>query len=194
MKKTEAITNSATTPEPPAPIHLSLNRDRAAIRTLWLLGIAGLIGFFFYLANANLNLSLMWKTQRLTFVVGALFFFLLGCIGLVVSFRAIQWLLLTFWPRRLYVEISPARVEMHLGPFGTNTYDWSRIKMSLGENFEPEMLDHLPDDVLLPTMTHPSSTEDLLARLQRFVGINTEQLTGLIRPYLKWHWNSKAHS
>lgn len=176
----------------PAPIELPVDRLRAAVRGLWFLGGALLLLGFVYIIQKNVNSELLWKTQPLVFLAGGVFVLIVTTAAFILVFRGAKWIILSLWPKTLGIVISPTAVRLDLGPFGKESYDWKAVHVTLGQGFDPEMLDDLPDDALLPTMTHPSLSEDILSRIQRFAALESEELTTHIRPYLKWYFTGRS--
>lgn len=172
--------------ETPAPVRLQVDRARAMVRGLWRLGVSILIIFLLVIWQRNLNWELLWHAHRATFLALSVFFLGLAAIAAVLLIICIRWLLLACWTAELGIEISSQTVSLKLGPFGRRTYDWSDIEMGIEQDFDVELLDRIPDDAIVTFMRHPDSNEDLLLRVQRFAGLETERLTSLMRPYLKW--------
>ncbi len=169
----------------PDPIELSVDRIRAAVRGLWRSACAGLLIVLLWKWYSTSDWSLMWQSQRAIFIGLGIVYLTLVVLGLILLVPAIRWLVLVAWPARVGIEITPERITMRLGPFGEGVYDWLRIRMTLEPEVDPEVLEHMPDDAFVPRMYHPDCEEDMARRIQVFSGLTVEQVTTLLRPYLR---------
>ncbi|MCG8406830.1 MAG: hypothetical protein MI923_16660 [Phycisphaerales bacterium] len=169
--------------ETPKPIQLPVDRTRSMTRGLWRLAASVLVTGSLW--QANPDWGLLWQTHRATFLALATLYLIMIATSLLLLAAATRWLLLACWMAELGVEISPESVRMKLGPFGRKTYDWSGIQMKIEADFDWELIDHMLGDTVVPSMRHPDCGEDLLLRIQRFAGLETEELMALLRPYVK---------
>ncbi|MFQ5430775.1 MAG: hypothetical protein ACE5E1_10740 [Phycisphaerae bacterium] len=168
----------------PEPIRLPVDRTQALVRALWRLIVSVcLVGAALL---PGLDWDLLWKTNRATALALAGLYLVLGVATVLLVVPAARWLALACWPAGLHIDISPDHIVLELGPFGRQAFDWSRIEMGVPESISEDLLDDMPDDSFLPFIRHPEIEEDLSRRIQRFVHIETERLTGLLRPYLEW--------
>lgn len=163
-------------------VSIKIDRGRAIVRGLCRLGGAVIIGGLLLVSQPDWGL--LWQTQRATCVALGAVFMLLAATGAVLALSAVKWLLLSGWPGRLGIKISPDRVQLSLGPFGERTYDWARIRLRVDPDIDPAILDTLADDAFATHMRHPDCNEDLASRIQRFGGLEAEALNALLRPYL----------
>ncbi|MFQ5412200.1 MAG: hypothetical protein ACE5EC_07870 [Phycisphaerae bacterium] len=179
--------------QPPDPIELSVDRIRAAVRGLWRSACAGLLIALLWNWTAISDWGLLWQSQRASFIGLGVVYLVLAMSGLILLVPALRWLLLAAWPTRVGIEITPERITMRLGPFGGGVYDWSRIRMTLEPEVDPDVLEMLPDDAFVPRMFHPECEEDMARRIQVFSGLEAERVTALLRPLLRWRTNTAGN-
>ena len=165
-------------------IVLPVDRWQAMMRGMWRL-LAGGIGAGGCFLLARLNWTLLWQTQTASFVALLTILLLLVSITLPVVIAAFRWLLVAAWSKPMEIRIGPDGIEMKLGPLGNSSFPWSELSIILDEAVDWEMLDLMPDDAFVPRVLHRKSGLDVGTRLVTFAGINYENYTRIMRPYLR---------
>lgn len=127
---------------------------------------------------------LLWLRERATAVaIGSVL--VLACAGLlVIALVGIRSLALAFWLKKTFIEIGPCGVRMELGPYGRFNAEWKDVELKLRDDFDPDVLDYLPDAALAIELRHRQSGTDLALLIQRYALISTEEFNRILRPYL----------
>ena len=172
---------------------LSVDRSRALVRGFYrafaavFLGGAVRICVAAWIGTSPMRWELLWENERAFFVA---LVSILACLGLAVAVCGIlsaRWFALAAWPARLHVSITSESVRLQLGPFGSNAYSWHGMSLRTLEDIDPEILASIPDELLTLEMRHTECQEDLAVVIQRFAGVDAEDLNRLLRPYLmRW--------
>lgn len=127
---------------------------------------------------------LLWLRERATAVaIGSVL--VIACAGLlVIALVGIRSLLLAFWLKETFIEIGPSGVRMELGPYGRLYAEWKDVELKLRDDFDPDVLDYIPDAALAIELRHLPTGADLAQRIQRYALITPEEFNRLLRPYL----------
>jgi hypothetical protein len=143
----------------------SLSRVRAALIGLGWLG---------FVAVSLFAISVALGSVLLFMCVGMLLFTAVG----------LRSLALAFWPKETFIEIGPVGVRMELGPYGRFYAEWKDVKLKLRDDFDPDVLDYIPDAALAIELRHLPTGTDLAQLIQRYALITPEEFNRLLRPYL----------
>lgn len=127
---------------------------------------------------------LLWLRERATAVaIGSVLLF--ACAGLLVfAVVGIRSLMLAFWPKETFIEISPSGVRLELGPYGRFKAGWKDVELKLRDDFDPDVLDYIPDAALAIELRHRPTGTDLALLIQRHGLIPPEEFNRILRPYL----------
>lgn len=167
----------------PPTLCIAVDRTRALVRGLWRVACGALLVGPVLLMD--LDWKLLWQTQRATFLATSLLTTLVAAAGLILLVYGTRWIMLAAWPGRIGIDISPLHISMRAGPFGTEAYSWSEIRIAYDEDVDRAVWDVLLDDETLPHVWHPGCQEDLIARIERLTALRTEELAATLKPYLK---------
>ncbi len=170
-------------------LSIPASRSRASVRGLLCLVPALLLGAASALIYGGLRFDPSAGSGRIiAFSVAAA---ALPCpmAALIFGYRGLRWLLLAGWPDRVGVEAEEATLTLRLGPFGTRSFDASRLDVSYpfeqGDDSDDAGFEaHLPEDEqlarFLPRISHPESPEPLnRVILRHAVGSEAEIATAL---------------
>jgi len=114
------------------------------------------------------------------------------------AFKGARWLLLSVWPAPVGVFADERTLTLRLGPFGTRSYDASRMDIRYpfelsqddeGGGFEAFLPEEEQQMRLLPRILHPGAREPLNRVILRFVQPSEEEAVRSLRPLLD-HWRS----
>lgn len=101
------------------------DRVAALMRGGWRMLCAVLLSGSGWLVYRGIDWPLMWRTEPLSCTALAVAAALPAVLGLLATFAAVRWLLVTLWPARLGVEWSADAIRWRLGPFGHGRLRWS---------------------------------------------------------------------
>ncbi len=169
---------------------LSVDRSRALVRGFYRAFSAVFLGGAMWICVAEgigispMRLELLWENERAFFVALVSILACLGLAAAVCGILSARWFALAAWPARLHVSITSESVRLQLGPFGSNAFSWHGMSLRTLEDIDPETLASIPDELLTLEMRHTECQEDLAAVIQRFAGVDAEDLNRLLRPYL----------
>ena len=168
----------------PDPVRIPIDRACAVVRGVWRIACAAAI--FGLLVVWQFDWPLLWRTQAATCLALATLQSILAIAGLVLFFTSVRWFLLACWPASMGMEIAVQGITLNAGPFGRAVYDWERIRIGFDQEVDWEIIDQMPDDAFMPYLRHPDCNEDIALRIQRLGGLEAEQMTAMLRPFLKW--------
>lgn len=162
---------------------LKADRSRALVRALWRLLCTVVTGGFVWQIRPDWRL--LWQTQPASCLALALLALCLASVMLMLLVSAGRWLLLAVWPGPLGVRVTPRGLEMELGPLGRRAHEWSEIVVDVEEEFDPALIDALPDDSLALRIRRRGAKEDLARLIQLATNVSDEELTRRFRPLLR---------
>lgn len=164
-------------------IRLGVDRWKAMMRGTWrILGLALAAGVCLAIRP---NWSLLWRTEKASFVALLTVLLIFGAMAIGFAVSAGRWLLVAAWGGPLRIEISPEGVALRLGPAGTHSYSWDELQFLMDEAVDWEMLELMPDDAFVPQIVHHPTRTEIGAKIVQYSGITHEEFTRHIRPYLK---------
>lgn len=163
-------------------IRFPIERSHALMRAVWRLLSVVIVGGALFVVRPDWRL--LWLTEKASFLALAVIMLCGAAAAIGLSLVAIRWLLLACWPSPLGIEITPERVSMWLGPFGTREHAWSGLRLELGEDIDWDMMDLMPDDAFVPRLRVVASGADLIDVILKFARVSHEELTRALRPYL----------
>lgn len=120
--------------------------------------------------------GLLWRTDAASCIALACVVFVLGLVGALLIVAMVAWFLLAVWPARVGVRVDPGGMTLAFGPFGTQSFDWSRT--GIQELADEELL--IDPELAVPRITHPAFEGDLSERIARFCKVTSEQWRSLI--------------
>lgn len=161
-----------------------LNRVRAGLQGFGLLGFVAVSLFAMSVSLPVNDWRLLWLRERATAVaIGSVLVFT-GAGLLVFAVAGIRSLVLALWLKETFVEIGPSGVRMELGPYGRFNAEWSDVELKLRDDFDPDVLEYIPDAALAIELRHLPTGTDLAQLIQRYALVTPEEFNRLLRPYL----------
>ena len=120
-------------------------------------------------------------------------------MAIVCVARSLQWLSLAFWPRRIGVYAAESKLILRLGPFGTRSYDPTKLEVCYpferneeddGESgFEALLSEEEQRKSLLPSMFDTGTRVRIDRLILRFALGSESDLAAKLRPLLD-RWQS----
>lgn len=161
-----------------------LSRVRAALIGLGWLGFVAVSLFAISVSLPVNDWRLLWLRERATAVALGSVLLFTGAGMLIFTVVGIRSLALAFWPKETFIEIGPVGVRMELGPYGRFYAEWKDVELKLRDDFDPDVLDYIPDAALAIELRHRQTGEDYAELIQRVGRITPEEFNRLLRPYL----------
>jgi len=119
--------------------------------------------------------------------------------AIVTALLSLRWLLLTFWPATVGVEVDKDALHGRWGPFGSRRFDARRLRIRypfelIGRDDEDAGFEaYLPEEEqvarLLPRITHPDAHEPLNKTMLKFLAASEADAAGALQPALAY-WRS----
>ncbi|MCK6483693.1 MAG: hypothetical protein HUU22_03705 [Phycisphaerae bacterium] len=151
------------------------DRVAALMRGGWRMLCAVLLSGSGWLVYRGIDWPLMWRTEPLSCTALAVAAALPAVLGLLATFAAVRWLLVTLWPARLGVEWSADAIRWRLGPFGHGRLDALGLRRP-GEDDD----DFVDDGESPPPLTHPDYPGNAAELFLRYTRITAGQLRATI--------------
>ncbi|QDV90278.1 hypothetical protein RAS2_13570 [Phycisphaerae bacterium RAS2] len=161
-----------------------MSRVRAALIGLGWLGFVAVSLFAISVSLPVNDWRLLWLRERATAVALGSVLLFTGAGMLMFTVVGIRSLALAFWPKETFIEIGPVGVRMELGPYGRFYAEWKDVELKLRDDFDPDVLDYIPDAALAIELRHRQTGEDYAELIQRVGRITPEEFNRLLRPYL----------
>lgn len=161
-------------------VFIQLDRPAAAVRGLWRLLAAVLLGGFVAFVVRRMDWEQYWRDQRL---VGLCWAFILGVVALPalgLALSGIRWLVASLNPR-LGVELNEGGLVVRGGPFGTRSLDWARVSVRLDGDLAPETWAALPVDAVGVNLFHPAAGGDLFNPICTLLGRRSGEFVQALR-------------
>jgi len=177
---------------------LPIARSRAAGRAVVWSVPAGLLGVTSFLLYTSLHFVPSGVSNRLVDYSVALISLPIPLTALWSVLKGARRLLLSLWPAPVGVFADERTLTLRLGPFGTRSYDASRMDIRYpfelsqddeGGGFEAFLPEEEQQMRLLPRILHPSARDPLNRVILRFVQPSEEEAVRSLRPLLD-HWRS----
>lgn len=179
-------------------IVVPLGRAQAFLRgILWTLP-ATVLGFSVYTAFPRLHFVPSGVSNRVVDYSLALVLLLIAFLGLTLGVRALQWLVLAFWPGSIGVVATHDELTLKLGPFGTRRYPTGELELRYPFELSEEETDgsfesFLPEEqqraLFLPRITHPAEHAPINRTIMRFSSGPESRIATLLGPAIE-HWRS----
>jgi len=153
-------------------VFIQLDRHAALVRAVWRLLAAALIGGLAASIAARIEWAEHWRGQR---IVGLSLAFILTVIALPaigLTYSALRWILAAA-AANAGIELNDAALVVRAGPFGSQAFDWPRLRIEIGGDLPPETWALLPDDAISIALTHPAFPGDLFDRIRVLLGART---------------------
>lgn len=134
-------------------------------------------------SGANTVVAVAWIAMLVPF----------GLVGAVMVIVGLRWLALALWPGRVGVTATADELKLALGPFGTRSFDASRLEAKYFFELSIDVVDEgfealLPDEEqvanFLPRLRHPDAKEPLNRRLMRFATGTEPEIAQTLRPVI----------
>lgn len=167
------------------------SRSRAATRALlWSAGacLCGVVAFQIY---TRLHFGATLAGSRLVSISIAVIALPLPILSIALGIRAVRWILLAAWPKRVGFRATTVDLTLELGPFGRARYDTARLDVRYpfelsGDETDSGFEAFLPEEEQLarfiPRMAHPAAREPIHRTILRFAQGDEAEIAAVLRP------------